>query len=191
MNIATLWVILFFLCLIGLIVGLANPSLLNDKKSKKQWTRKDVATAFGTGLVISLILLGIAGGNSDPKTNNSTSDTPETVKTAENAPKPPSYGYTLAKRHAESKGQTEPDQYLVVAFEQNLKVLNEKCTEDSEVRIAAIIIDTQKLLKEKKNVSMDLPEVADGIRGSIPDQAKEQISCVEVAALFVTLTDRP
>lgn len=196
MNIATLWVILLIICVIGLVVGLINPSTLNDKKSKKQWTRKDVAAAFGTGIVISLILLAIAGGSSNSKTNNSTSGTPETVKQSENAPQPQvqpvhSVGYGLAKLHAGSKGQPEPDEGLVKAFEDNLRVLNEKCTEDSEEKIADIIVTSQKLLKEKKNVSMDLTKVAIGIRGSIPDEATDLVSCAEIAALFVTLTDRP
>lgn len=196
---ATLGILLLFASLLGLIIGLAKPSALK-KITRQDWNRKTIGLAYGTLLLLSSVILAVAGGNvkeaeTNLKTNNSTPVAQEAVKPAENSPQPQvqpahSVGYGLAKLHAGSKGQPEPDQALVIAFEQNLKNLNEKCTEDSEERIADAIVVAQKFLKEKKNVKMDLPEVADGILGSIPDEAAGSVSCAEIAATFVTLVNR-
>lgn len=143
------------------------------------------------GFIGLMLIVGNGSKKSDStaKTNNPAPIAQEAVTPTENIPKPPSQGYLLAKRYAESKGQSEPDQYLVVAFEQTLRRLHERCTADSELRIAAIIIDAQKQLLVKQNIAMELPEVADGIRTAVYESSTP-VDCFKVANAFVASVKR-
>jgi len=88
----------------------------------------------------------------------------------------------------ESANHTNPPQNLINEFDAVLKSLNDKCSEDDELRLADYIVFSRKKLEEK-NLSYSYLEVANGINNSIPVESNEDVSCAEIATAFVIMTN--
>lgn len=146
-----------------------------EKKPKKK-------TSSGTWgcliliFIVIVIIWVIASSGTDTETAPSKS-TPTTQ--TENA----SNSFKLASLEV---GHNDPTQSLIDIFDSYLDSLEIKCPDEDETQIANYIFNTQEMINEKGG-SMTLQEAAEGIDGSIPEDASGMISCAEVATAFVIL----
>lgn len=189
---------LFAVTQICLYIGLVRPKLFNPV-FKTVFSRSRIALIFG---LPSLLFFGIAALAAN-KVADSTPKKPPVEKVSKPAvnptpTKPPSNptpnptltptqqspAYKLAVLE---KGVPNPDKLTVDVFDGALKILNRKCSEDDELRIADILVAAREQL-QKRGVKMSLIQVAESVDDSIPAEASNSVSCAETAAAFVTLT---
>lgn len=157
------------------------------------WIKKHKIISGVIGFFVIIVVLGAIGGSSTSTRSESTK-TNTSIETAQSNPSPEekakeepvandSPAFNLAKLETNNPN---PPENTIKSFDNILKSLSNKCSDKDERKIGDYIVFTQKTLKERQ-VSMDLLEVARRIDESYPLEAKDSLSCAEVATAFLTL----
>ncbi len=129
------------------------------------------------GIIIFIIILVIISGGGDKKEIQKLSDQEYTT------------AYKLASLQSNKRiGTTIPSPELKDEFEKILISLNRKCTEGNKEKIGNYIYKSQEMFTQK-GVDLTLLEIATLIDESIPEDVDSLVSCAEIAAMLVMLTE--
>jgi len=150
--------------------------------TREQKTKKK--TSSGTwGCLVLVIIFGIIGLISLSGNDSSNSSTPSSTPAPASQVEEASNAFKLASLEI---GHNNPPQSLIDVFDNYLSELATKCPSETKTQIAGYIFKTQEMINERGG-DITLKGAAEGINGSLPDEASGTVSCAEVAAAFVTL----
>lgn len=95
-----------------------------------------------------------------------------------------------AKLAAIDTDNTEVPPSTVQEYKKLLDDLDQKCTEN-RAQIGDIAVKGVQLFSEKK-ITMTLLKFLESMNGSMPEGSQTlNLRCAEIAAMFITMTDRP
>lgn len=152
---------------------------------------KIAGIVLGGFILLAIIIAAIPGGdkkleNTKNQLENKSQELQQGIEEKTGNIESKSPAFKLAA--LESANHTNPPQNLINEFDALLKSLNDKCSEDEELKLADYVVFSRKKLEEK-NLSYSYLEVANGINNSIPVESNEDVSCAEIATAFVIMTN--